>query len=127
MDTPHTFEQRLKELGYSIYFEEKCDHTKDDDNNTFYVQEDLDDGSPKIIKSVELKWAKHVLCTKCLNSYMGILYCGGHYTNTRLYLNDKLDEDNDFTHDDLNPERIIPYSSDIYISVDDQTCGLYEF
>lgn len=128
MHTPAEFELYLKNSGHVLHVDEPCNN---DPHNvyTFYVQEDLEGllverkfDYDRIVYSRELRWTKSVLCKRCLDSYMGILDCGGHYTNTRLFKQDgSLDDNNDFIQYEPNPDDIVyepsPQDSDDKIKV----------
>ena len=108
------FEQKLKTLGYNLnLFKEDgiCSHKEK--NCIYYVQEcscciKLKKGT----KNKELDWWKYMACEKCMDSDLGCLDCGGHYSNIRIF-KDNIDVSDDYysVNGRLYPDSFI-YSSD---------------
>ena len=109
--TTHKFLQELQNLGYKTEFFE------DGPQGEYYLfyQSYIDDRSHmrRYPKSKDYEWNYAKMNIKSLENYIGSLFCGGHYTNIRIF---KGDEDITLEYEegplkDLNPERLI-YESD---------------
>jgi hypothetical protein len=112
MANPEQFESLLLSRGFKMNISDydNCDH---DNKWTFYVQEDIDsifydERQNRIVRSKEFEWEKHLLCEQCLDGYAGVLFCGGHYSNTMMFDHTgKLVTEYNFTTYDPDPEEIL--------------------
>jgi hypothetical protein len=86
------FENDLDSLKFSIKDgEEICDHEVKD--FICYVQDDSESyGIEWIITHnayKHLPWRKSIGCEECMDSFIGMVDCGGHYSNFRMFHGDK--------------------------------------
>ena len=92
------FEIELQESGYHIDSEifKECDHN---DDVMVYVHQceccvcPEDKEKRKIFKYSDLNWYRYSMCEKCLDSFLGCMECGGHYTNMRIFIHNKPEEE----------------------------------
>jgi len=76
------------------------------ENCIIYVQDSDEYYGPKT-KSSDITWSKRYCCDKCLDSIMGCILCGGHYTNMRIFKNNEdISKDFDYSCSNLDPNEI---------------------
>lgn len=94
------FENKIKTMGYKIEDGDiECKHEKDSilfvhacsccylyDNNINFVDINIDSITKlQNFRYKDLVWRKDITCSKCLSDYLGVLYCGGHYTTEKIF------------------------------------------
>jgi len=67
------------------------------------------------VQSKDLPWYKYYGCEKCMDTHLSSLFCGGHYSNFRIY---KIDENTEIEYDcqiDRGQHDIEPHT---YVYID---------
>lgn len=112
-----TFKNQLEKLGYTLEIlrDVGCSHL----NGNYFIFTQMctccasPDGKPHTIKSIQLPWSQWgKYCEDCVDSELGIIGCGGHYTDGRVF-NGQKDVSKDFwigSISDLDPEEIVDES-----------------
>ena len=87
------FERCLSFLGYKLENGDlKCDHDTSP-RYIWYVQECTccsyhyykEQHALTTIQSSSFPWNKYTGCEKCVDYHIGEIFCGGHYSNFRIY------------------------------------------
>jgi hypothetical protein len=119
--SPNDFGQKLTSHGFQIENDfSVCDHGQDHTHTLFY-QEGIccegitpgynDDFKKDItdVTSTEILWRRGSYCESCIDGRIGCLFCGGHYSNLRVFHGDN-DISNEYENCGiyvLNPEKLI--------------------